>query len=281
LGLFFGPRDIVLVDDGRLLVTDTGNHRVQIMDRDGNFLGQIGGQNGMSGSNLGFFYEPVGVAVDPNGFVYVTDTWNGRVQQFTPDFSPVREWPVESWAGNFSINNKPYIASDSAGRIYVTDPENYRILIFNPNGSYLGKFGQFGTDVNSLALPTGIFIDDQDNIYVADAGNNRVLQYPPIFAPAISPVEEESVIEEPAVEEPAVEEPAVEEPAVEEPAVEEPAVEEPAEEDSDGEATPTEEASPTPEPTETEVEPGPTASRATPTASQEPPTARPSATPSD
>ncbi len=244
LGLFFGPRDIVMLDDGRLLVTDTGNHRVQIMDRDGNFLGQIGGQNGMSGSNLGFFYEPVGVTVDPNGFVYVTDTWNGRVQQFTPDFFPVSEWPVESWAGNFSINNKPYIASDSAGRIYVTDPENFRVLIFGPNGSYLGKFGQFGTDVNSLALPTGIFIDAQDNIYVADAGNNRVLQYPPIFAPAVPLVEEEPIEEEPVEESPVQEVPTEAGEVTEE----ETPTEEPTATEEEGEATDTAVPSPTPRP---------------------------------
>jgi predicted membrane-bound mannosyltransferase/sugar lactone lactonase YvrE len=254
LGLFFGPRDIVLLDDGRMLVTDTGNHRVQILDRDGNFLGQIGGQNGMSGANLGFFYEPVGVTVDPNGFVYVADTWNGRVQQFTPEFFPVSEWPVTSWEDNFSINNKPYAAADSAGRIYVTDPENFRILIFSPTGSYLGKFGHFGTDANSLALPTGIFIDAEDNIYVADAGNNRILKYPPIFAPALSPVEAE---EEPAVEEPVQVEPT-------------------ASGEVEEEDTAVEETSPTPEPTETEAEP--TSSRATPTASAAAPTVSPTPT---
>jgi predicted membrane-bound mannosyltransferase/DNA-binding beta-propeller fold protein YncE len=197
LGLFFGPRDIVLLADGRLLVSDTGNHRIQIMDKEGNFLGQIGGANGLSGAGLGFFYEPVGLTVDENGGLVVADTWNGRLQQFSPEFFPIGEWPVTHWAGNFSVNNKPYVATDSGGRVYVTDPEQYRVLIFGPNGQYLGKFGQFGTDINSLSLPTGIFIDEQDNIYIADAGNNRILKYPPIFAPVVAPVEEEPVEEVP------------------------------------------------------------------------------------
>jgi predicted membrane-bound mannosyltransferase/DNA-binding beta-propeller fold protein YncE len=213
LGIFFGPRDVAHLADGRLLVTDTGNHRVQIISPDGLFLGQLGSGNGQFGSGPGQFYEPVSVAVDANGNIYVTDTWNGRVQQFSPDFFPINEWPVPSWAGNFSINNKPYIATDSAGRVYVTDPENYRVLIFSPAGDYLGKFGQFGTDVNSMGLPTGIHIDDADNIYVADAGNNRILKYAPIFAPAFTPATglEDEAIEEEAVEEESVEEEAVEE----------------------------------------------------------------------
>lgn len=202
LGVFFGPRDIELIDDGRMLVSDAGNHRIQIMDTDGNFLGQIGGANGTSGAGLGLFYEPVGLAVDPNGTLAVADTWNGRVQQFSPEFFPIAEWPVESWAENFSVNNKPYAATDSAGRVYVTDPENYRILIFSPTGEYVGKFGQYATDTTGLGLPTGIFIDEQDNVYVADAGNNRILKYPPIFAPAFVPAEEEPVEEVPAEEVP-------------------------------------------------------------------------------
>lgn len=199
LGFFFGPRDIAILPDGRLLISDAGNHRIQVMDANGNFQGQIGGSNGLFGSNLGFFYEPVGVTVGPNGEIYVADTWNGRVQKFSPDFFPLDEWAVQPWAESFSINNKPYAATDSAGRVYVTDPENFRVLMFSPNGDYLGKFGQFGTEVNNLGLPTGIFIDNQDNIYVADAENNRILRFDPIFAPAFTP-EEEMEEEAPAEE---------------------------------------------------------------------------------
>ena len=190
LGLFFGPREVALTADGRVLVTDTGHHRVQIMDAEGNFIGQLGAGSDQFGAALGQFYEPVGVTVGADGFVYVADTWNGRIQQLTSDLIPVNEWLLDTgWPANTSINNKPYLAVDSGGRVYVTDPEAARVLIFAPDGSYLGKFGQFGTDANSFNLINGIFIDAQDNIYIADAGNNRVLKYGPIFAPVL-PIEE-------------------------------------------------------------------------------------------
>lgn len=181
LGIFFGPRDIIFVDENRLLVTDTGNHRLQVLDPDGNFLSQIG-NNGQPGGLLGQFYEPVGLAVSPDGSVYLTDTWNGRVQQFTSDLQAVHEWQVDAWIGT-SIDNKPYVAVDSAGRVYVTDPEGYRVLIFDATGEYLGRFGRFGSDANSFGLPNGIAIDAQDNIYIADAANNRILKFAPIFGP--------------------------------------------------------------------------------------------------
>lgn len=229
LGLFFGPRDVAIVNDDRVLVTDTGHHRVQIMDAQGNFIGQLGAGNDQFGSALGQFYEPVGVATGPDGFVYVADTWNGRIQQFTSDLIPVNEWLLDTgWPANTSINNKPYLAVDSVGRVYITDPEAPRVLIFDQLGNYIGKFGQFGVDANSFNLINGIFIDAQDNIYVVDAGNNRVLKYPPIFPPAVpivppveEPIDEES-IEEP-IEEP-VDEP-VEDAPVEDAGGEDTAVE--------------------------------------------------------
>jgi sugar lactone lactonase YvrE len=178
LGLFYGPRDIALIDNGHLAITDTGNHRIQIMDKDGNFLSTAGSL----GSQPGQFNEPVGLTTGPNGNVYLVDTWNGRVQELSPDIFPISEWTVNGWYSQ-SIDNKPYIAVDSENRIYVTDPEGFRVLIFDSAGNYLGRFGTYGTAPNQFALPVGIAIDAQDNVYVVDTHNNRVLKYDPIFGP--------------------------------------------------------------------------------------------------
>lgn len=176
LGLFFGPRDIHLYGLDQLLVTDTGNHRFQVLTRDGEFITQAGSQ----GSGFSQMNEPVGFTYGLNGDIYLVDTWNGRIQQFTNDLIGYNEWRVNAWNGN-SINNKPYIASDTNGRLYVSDPEGARILIFDAQGNYLARFGQFGTDENSLGLVNGLFVDRENNLYVADAGNNRILKFPPIF----------------------------------------------------------------------------------------------------
>jgi sugar lactone lactonase YvrE len=128
--------------------------------------------------------EPVGLAQSSHGTIYLTDTWNSRVQAFSTDLFAQNEWPVDAWNGT-SINNKPYAAVDSAGRIYLTDPEGYRVLIFNPDGSYLARFGTFGTGISNLGLPNGIAIDGNDFLYVADSGNNRILKFAPVFGPVI------------------------------------------------------------------------------------------------
>lgn len=177
LGLFFGPRAIVLLPNNRLLVTDTGNHRMQVLSRDGEFLRQVG----LFGSQLGQLNEPVGLAVTADGQVFLADTWNGRIQHLDPNLFADAEWHINAWSGQ-SINNKPYLALDSLNRVYVTDPEGYRILIFTPDGQYLARFGKFGTDLNSFGLPNGLAFDAQNNLYVADAGNHRVLKFAPLLA---------------------------------------------------------------------------------------------------
>jgi sugar lactone lactonase YvrE len=131
----------------------------------------------------------------PDGFIYLADTWNSRVQRFTPDLFATSQWPVDAWDGT-SINNKPYAAVDSAGRVYVTDPEGYRVLIFNSDGSYIGRFGTFGTGPSNLGLANGIYIDAEDNIYVADAGNNRLLKFASPFAGGAPPVEENAPVQD-------------------------------------------------------------------------------------
>ncbi len=176
LGLFFGPRDVELVGEDQLLVTDTGNHRLQLLTRDGQFVRAIGS----FGIQLGQFNEPVGLAAGPDGTIYVADTWNGRIQRLTADLIPAGEWDVSAWSGQ-SINNKPYLATDSGGRVYVTDPEGYRVLVFSAIGGYLNRFGQFGGEPSSFGLPNGIAVGPDDWLWVADAGNHRVVGFEPIY----------------------------------------------------------------------------------------------------
>ena len=62
------------------IVTDTGNHRIEKFDKEGNFITQWGGY----GNGDGQFNFPYGIAVDARGSVFVVDSGNTRVQQFMP-----------------------------------------------------------------------------------------------------------------------------------------------------------------------------------------------------
>lgn len=72
------PRDAAVDGKGRLWVADFGNSRIRIFDGDGGYLGGWGGR----GSGTYGLREPCGVAVGGED-VYVADTWNGRVESFT------------------------------------------------------------------------------------------------------------------------------------------------------------------------------------------------------
>jgi DNA-binding beta-propeller fold protein YncE len=173
-GLFFGPRAVVIRDDGNIVVTDTGNHRLQLFNSDGQFIQAFGSQGTLPGQ----FYEPVGLGVGDDGSIFVADTWNGRIQNFGQDLLPLNEWSVDAWYGE-SINNKPYMAVGSRGQIYVTDPEGYRVLIFDSDGQYVGRFGQYSNEIDGFALPVGIATDNTGKVYVADSGNSRILIFEP------------------------------------------------------------------------------------------------------
>jgi DNA-binding beta-propeller fold protein YncE len=101
--------------------------------------------------------EPVGVAIGPDGNVYVADTWNMRVAISSPDGKSLSSFPVQGWNSS-SIENKPYLAVNQDGQVLVTDPEGFRVLVFSPDGKPLFVFGTYGTEEFAFGLPNGIAI---------------------------------------------------------------------------------------------------------------------------
>lgn len=174
---FWGPRGIAVDANGNVLVADTGNKRVVVFDKDGNYLTEFGS----AGLAPGQFDEPVGVAIAPNGTVYVTDTWNQRVQAFTPSedgkfYFPTLQWDVNGWFGQ-SLDNKPFIAVGGSGNVFITDPEGYRVIEFTADGQFVRTWGDFGNGADEIGLAAGVTVDQNGFVWVTDAGNNRILKY--------------------------------------------------------------------------------------------------------
>ncbi len=174
-GVFYGPRDVAVNTKGEVFVSDTGNKRIVVFDRQGNYLDQWGG----GGVIPGAFEEPVGLTLDSQNHLYVADTWNQRVQVFGAEYQFLAEWPVQGWYGE-SVTNKPYVAADSQDRIYITDPEGYRVAVFEASGEVAATFGSYGFEPSGFSLPTGIAIDAAGRIYVTDTDANRVMIFPPL-----------------------------------------------------------------------------------------------------
>ena len=179
---FNAPRDIAIAADGSLFVADSRNHRIVRLDQQGMFLNAFGGYGNVMDGEVpgGLMNEPWGVAVGPDGNVYVADTWNHRIQVFTPDGQFLRMWSA------FEVNGLPDgfwgprgIAVDQTGRVFVTDTGKQRVVVFDSNGSYLTQFGSLGLDAGNLDEPVGIEIGSDGNIYIADTWNYRVQVFEP------------------------------------------------------------------------------------------------------
>jgi len=173
---FFGPRDIAFDRQGRLLVTDTGNKRVQVFDRNGNFIAQFGG----AGDGDGQFNEPVGIAVDANGNIYVADTWNRRIQVFDPDYRYLRSWKVSAWdearmdmATLQAIDHKPYLAI-SGNTLFVTSPRTAQVLAYTLIGVPVELPG---ISFNADDLPTGVKVHG-GSLFVTNPRNGTVVEFP-------------------------------------------------------------------------------------------------------
>lgn len=168
---FFGPRDVRVVGD-RVYVTDTGNSRVVVTDRDGNFVQQFGN----FGTEPGRMSEPIGLGADDQGRIYVGDTWNGRVQIFQPaadgeiDPNPVAVVDVPGWLKD--TYNDTYMAVAGDGTIYASQgPRNT-----------LAEFGSAQTLTRRLkgepALngPKGVALGSDGALYVLNGGPNEVVR---------------------------------------------------------------------------------------------------------
>ncbi len=160
------PRAISNGLNGDLYVADSRNHRILHIGPDGSLLHEWGSFGDIAAGNApqGIFNEPWGVAVGPDGSVYVTDTWNHRVQKFTEDGKPIKMWgqygqPMPDIPESKSSFWGPRgIAVDQNGHVYVADTGNKRIVIFDADGNYLTDFGSAGFDpvylVDSSAVKT-------------------------------------------------------------------------------------------------------------------------------
>ena len=93
-GKFNAPRGLAVAADGSLYVADSRNHRIQHFSTDGALINTWGSFADIAAGQApgGTFNEPWDVAVGKDGSVYVTDTWNHRIQVFTPDGKFIRMW---------------------------------------------------------------------------------------------------------------------------------------------------------------------------------------------
>jgi sugar lactone lactonase YvrE len=188
------------------VVTDAGNGRILVLERDGTLRRAFGGKCDLAQAEAsgckdpdgpgplalgdGQLNEPWGVAVAPNGDIYVADTWNHRVQRFDPTGRFLGKWgrfdnaPVTgATAGAEPFFYGPRgISIGLDGDLLVTDTGNKRLLRFSLAGEYLGALGSGGVSAEQWNEPVGIAPDTNGTLLVADTWNQRVKRLDRRFA---------------------------------------------------------------------------------------------------
>lgn len=169
-GIFVMPHSLYLDKYDNVWVVDStaedgkGNQVIKF-NSEGKVLLALG-KAGVYGVGTDTFSGPTDVVVAPNGDIFVADghqfppNTNTRIVKFSKDGRFIKAWGRPGTApGDFLVPHA--IAMDSTGRVFVGDRGNGRIQIFDQDGNFLGEWRQFGE-------PRGIFIDENDTMYVTN-----------------------------------------------------------------------------------------------------------------
>ena len=158
--------------DGTLWATDFNRTEGQIVtqfDTDGRVLLRLGSR-GFGGTLPNTFDGPADSAVAANGDIFVADGhWNNRIVKFSKEGRYLMEWGSKG-TGPGELDMPHTIVIDRRGRVLVGDRSNHRIQIFDQQGTYIDQWDQFG-------WPSGMFIDQNDILYVADYQSKRGVTY--------------------------------------------------------------------------------------------------------
>jgi DNA-binding beta-propeller fold protein YncE len=171
------PRGIAIAPDGSIFVANAGNNNILHFDSKGKLINTWGSFSGNDPSIApeGTFNEPWGIAIDSSGFVYVSDTWNLRIQKFSADGSHLLSWGDSSGLDEkYQLYGPRALAIDIKGRVFVADTGNKRIIIYNAKGEYLDQIEKPDAGLG-FDEPVGIAFGLENRLYVADAWNRRVV----------------------------------------------------------------------------------------------------------
>jgi len=190
-GQFVWITAVALDKDENVYTSDEWLNRITVFDKDGNLLRTWGEQGEADGQLNG----PSGLAFDADDNVWIVNSLNNRIQKFSKDGAYISGFG-RSGSGEGELDMPWGITIDNQGDIYVADWNNHRIQKFNPDGTYLLTFGSgksmgvshdggtpyvhateahIAVNPRDLNHPTGVAVDGDGDVYVADWMNERVV----------------------------------------------------------------------------------------------------------
>lgn len=189
VGLFAHPHGFTVDRDGNLWATDTNDqtHVLGMPARNarGEALGQVVlkiapsgqvlktlGTPGAGGSGPYQFDRPTGVAIAPDGSIFVSDgharnrSNNARVVKFSPDGTFIGVWGRPGDGPGEFREPHDIAVGGSRGYVYVADRLNDRVQVFEQDGTFVAAWKQFGQ-------PSSVFVDAHDQLFVGSTYQDR------------------------------------------------------------------------------------------------------------
>jgi tripartite motif-containing protein 71 len=113
-----------------------------------------------------------------SGSVYVTDSGNHRIQQFSKNGTFITTWGSEGDANSQFKSPSGIAVNPVSGSVYVADTGNDRIQQFSKNGTFITTWGFTGNINSQFVGPSGIAVNPvSGSVYVADRDNDRIQQF--------------------------------------------------------------------------------------------------------
>jgi len=161
---------------GLIYVGDTLNHRAQVFDMNGKLL-KVLGTPGVRGTDT--YHFAVGVGIDDDGYAYIMSQSGKKINVYDENLNYIREISGRGGKDKLFFDDS-YSVEYHKGALWIADCFANRLIQITKEGELLKVIGgEEGEGDDQFSHPTDLEFDAQDNIYVADWKNNRVLKLDP------------------------------------------------------------------------------------------------------
>lgn len=164
IDFFEKPMGIIVDKNNFIYIVDQSSNTIFKFNNNGQYLAQWGTKGKLPGE----FNEAKYMTLSKDNYLFVTDTWNQRIQIFKPDGT------VEDIINLDSFGPKGITIYND--KIYYADTGHHTIKLIAFDGKEISSMGKEGNIKYNLHEPTGIINDNEGNIYIIDSRNNRIVK---------------------------------------------------------------------------------------------------------
>jgi DNA-binding beta-propeller fold protein YncE len=164
-GQFMMPLGIDVAESGKIFVADTGNHRIQVFNRDGTFDYMFTVKSGPDEAPS----NPVDVAVSKlNNYLYVSDNDNHNIKVYKQNGTFDFQWGVFG-EDRGAFRYPAMMTINEYNEVFIVDVLNTRVQKFDPFGAFIVDIGSWGVLQGTLFRPKGVALDNKNRVFISDS----------------------------------------------------------------------------------------------------------------